>query len=59
MCPHIPIPFCGCVVNNVCIIFQVGQGNPKHRYRLGSERIESSSVEDFGVLGDKKLNMTQ
>jgi len=43
-----------------CKVLHMRQGNPKHKYRLGRERSESSSEEkDFGVLVDKKLNMTQ
>ena len=32
-------------------------GNPKHKYRLGGEWIESSPEEDLGVLVDGKLTM--
>jgi len=41
-------------------VLHMGQGNPKHKYRVGGEWIESSPYEkDLGVLIDQELNMTR
>jgi len=43
-----------------CKVLYTGQGNPKHKYSLGREWMESSPEEkDLWVPVDEKFNMTQ
>jgi len=42
-----------------CEVMHMGQGNPKLKYSLGDEGIQSSPEEkDLHMLVDQKLNMT-
>ena len=41
-----------------CKVLCLGWGNPKHKYRLGKEWLESSAEEDLGVSTDERINMS-
>ena len=42
-----------------CKVLHLNQGNPKYKYRLGGERLESSPEEkDLRVLVDERFHMS-
>jgi len=43
-----------------CKVLHMGRDNPKQKYRLGGEWVDSSPEEkDLGMLVDEKINMTR
>ena len=48
-----------CFSEDKCKVLHLGQDNPKHRYRLGREWLESSPDEkDLRVSVDGRVNMS-
>lgn len=45
---------------STCKVLHLGRNNPMHQYVLGADHLESSFVENGGVvLVDRKLNISQ
>ena len=42
-----------------CKVPHLGQSNPKHRYRLGRQCVESSPEKDLGVSADERPNISR
>ena len=41
-----------------CKVLNLGQGNPKNKYRMSSVGLKSSPEEDLGVAIDERFNMS-
>ena len=42
-----------------CKVLHLGHSNPKHRYRLEREWLESSPERDLEMLVEERLSMSQ